>query len=87
MGYRFDITPNGQQIHIAFGSNEPNSKRHPCFKLASPEALLQLQTRVYEHFVGGKAAAPLEADEPGGENSGEWCYSFVGVCGICGVEY
>jgi hypothetical protein len=55
------------------------SKRHPCFKLASPEALLELQNKVYEHHVSGKAAAPQEADKPGGENSGEWCDSSLEV--------
>ncbi|TVY27595.1 hypothetical protein LHYA1_G004040 [Lachnellula hyalina] len=65
----FDIVPGGQQIHVAFGTNEPKSSRHPCFKVESPDALLKLQTRIYEHFESGKQAAPLEADKPG-ESSG-----------------
>ncbi|KAH8811193.1 Glyoxalase/Bleomycin resistance protein/Dihydroxybiphenyl dioxygenase [Xylogone sp. PMI_703] len=66
----FDITPGGQQIHIAFGANELKSSRHPCFRVESPEALVQLQTRIWEHHAAGGEAAPLEADKPGGENSG-----------------
>lgn len=67
----FDITPGGQQIHVAFGTNEPASKRHPCFKVASQEKLLELQVRVYEHFVSEEGnGKPTEADKPGGENSG-----------------
>ncbi|EHY56499.1 hypothetical protein HRR83_002416 [Exophiala dermatitidis] len=64
-----------QQVHIAFGPAkeflpENKSSRHPCFRLASPEALLQLRQRIWDHFVRGGAAAPREADEPGSENSG-----------------
>ncbi|RFU29529.1 hypothetical protein B7463_g6809, partial [Scytalidium lignicola] len=66
----FDITPGGQQIHIAFGLNEPKSSRHPCFKLESLQALLQLQKRIWDHHVAGGEAAPLEADKPGEDNSG-----------------
>ena len=44
---RFDITPGGQQIHIAIGPAEVESARHPCFKLYSLEALLELQERIY----------------------------------------
>ncbi|TVY39867.1 hypothetical protein LOCC1_G004306, partial [Lachnellula occidentalis] len=65
----FDIVPGGQQIHVALGTNEPKSPRHPCFKVESPDALLKLQTRIYEHAQSGKEAAPLEADKPG-ESSG-----------------
>lgn len=67
---RFDITPGGQQIHIAFGQNELKSSRHPCFKLESPEALLELRTRVWEAHVAGGAGAPVEADKPGEKDSG-----------------
>ncbi|KAG9228836.1 putative glyoxalase family protein [Amylocarpus encephaloides] len=68
----FDITPNGQQIHIAASSAlvEPRSHRHPCFKIGSLEEMLALQKKVYEHQVAGGNAAVLEADKPGGENSG-----------------
>ncbi|TVY86299.1 hypothetical protein LAWI1_G007965 [Lachnellula willkommii] len=65
----FDIVPGSQQIHVGFGTNEPKSSRHPCFKVESPDALLKLQTRIYEHLQSGKEAAPLEADKPG-ESSG-----------------
>ncbi|KAF2099029.1 glyoxalase family protein [Rhizodiscina lignyota] len=68
----FDITPKGQQIHIAF-SNTPNdmaASRHPCFKLESPQALLECQQRVYEHFERGDAGAPKMADKPGEQSSG-----------------
>ncbi|TVY81229.1 hypothetical protein LSUE1_G004544 [Lachnellula suecica] len=66
----FDITPGGQQVHIAFGQNDLKSPRHPCFKIASPEALLELRTKIYDHHVSGKAAAPQEADKPGEVDSG-----------------
>ncbi|RDL41633.1 Glyoxalase resistance protein dioxygenase [Venustampulla echinocandica] len=66
----FDITPGGQQIHIAFGANELKSSRHPCFKLDSPKGLLELQQRVWSHHVSGKSGAPAEADKPGEESSG-----------------
>ncbi|KAL2426771.1 hypothetical protein ABEF95_002124 [Exophiala dermatitidis] len=64
-----------QQVHIAFGPSkeflpENKSSRHPCFRLASPEALLQLRQRIWDHFVRGGEAAPREADEPGTESSG-----------------
>ena len=67
----FDIGDSGQQIHIAFGTNEPKSSRHPCFKLESPDALLKLRQRVWDHHVKGGESAPKEADEPGAENSGQ----------------
>ncbi|KIW30809.1 uncharacterized protein PV07_02509 [Cladophialophora immunda] len=69
----FDIGSWGQQVHIAFGAPsdfEKQSSRHPCFKLASPQALLQLRQRIWEHFVRGGQAAPTEADKPGEANSG-----------------
>lgn len=70
---RFDITPGGQQIHIAFDlPNDVKAMRHPCFKLESPEALAKLQRRVWEHFEMGAESegAPLEADRPGEPDSG-----------------
>lgn len=67
---RFDITPNGQQVHIAFGPPNEESSRHPCFRVESQEALLKLQSRVYEHFEAGGKGAPRAADKPGQENSG-----------------
>lgn len=70
---RFDIAASGQQIHIAFGDSGPKSSRHPCFKIASPDALLALRQRVWEHHQRGGEAAPQEADPPGGENSGRFC--------------
>ena len=66
----FDIGTSGQQVHIAFGPNELESSRHPCFKLESPQALLELQKKVYQHFEKGGKAAPKAADKPGEENSG-----------------
>lgn len=68
---RFDITPKGQQIHIALGPKEVESPRHPCFRLESAEALAKLQQRIWEHYQRGDASAPRMADKPGGENSGE----------------
>ena len=67
---RFDITPKGQQVHIAFGENEWDSSRHPCFRLESLDALLELQRKVWDHFVSGDIAAPKEADKPGEPDSG-----------------
>ncbi|KXJ86289.1 glyoxalase family protein [Microdochium bolleyi] len=63
-----------QQVHIAFGNPRDfehlESTRHPCFRVGSPESLLQLQQRVHEHFQRGGPGAPLAADKPGEENSG-----------------
>ncbi|EXJ61606.1 hypothetical protein A1O7_02034 [Cladophialophora yegresii CBS 114405] len=69
----FDIADSGQQVHIAFGEPsdfEKHSRRHPCFKLGSPAALVELQRRIWTHFEKGGDAAPREADRPGGVNSG-----------------
>ncbi|EPE35399.1 Glyoxalase/Bleomycin resistance protein/Dihydroxybiphenyl dioxygenase [Glarea lozoyensis ATCC 20868] len=66
----FDITPKGQQIHIAFGPPEQKSSRHPCFKIDTQGGLLELQRNVWDHHVRGGKAAALEADKPGEENSG-----------------
>ena len=68
---RFDIGDSGQQVHIAFGPNELKSSRHPCFKIESPEALLQLRQRIWEHHQRGGDSAPQEADKPGAESSGK----------------
>jgi hypothetical protein len=73
----FDIASSGQQIHVAFGSDADfealaaKSRRHPCFKIDSPEKLLELQKRIWAHFQAGGEGAPRECDEPGAENSGE----------------
>ncbi|KAL2826433.1 hypothetical protein BDW59DRAFT_160953 [Aspergillus cavernicola] len=67
----FDIGSSGQQVHVALGVNETkNSRRHPCFQLESPEKLLELQQRIWDHHVRGGDAAPLSVDQPGGQNSG-----------------
>jgi hypothetical protein len=59
------------QVHIAFGQNsEPKSSRHPCFKIESPEALLSLRQRIWDHHQRGDASAPREADKPGEAASG-----------------
>lgn len=72
----FDIADSGQQVHIAPGTNEEaKSSRHPCFKLGSPEQLLELRAKIWEHFERGGEAAPKEADQPGGVSSGESCLS------------
>ncbi|KAL4891433.1 putative glyoxalase family protein [Aspergillus ambiguus] len=68
----FNITADGsQQIHIAFGANEADSPRHPCLRISSLEALQELRQRIWDHHVRGGAAAPMEADKPGEEISGE----------------
>lgn len=51
-------------------ATEPKSSRHPCFKLESPEALLELRQRIWDHHQNGGAAAPKEADKPGEADSG-----------------
>ncbi|OBT39921.1 hypothetical protein VE00_09602, partial [Pseudogymnoascus sp. WSF 3629] len=68
----FDITPGGQQIHIAFDMpNDAKAMRHPCFKLESPEALEKLQRKVWRHFEmrTESEGAPLEVDRPGEADS------------------
>lgn len=73
----FDIGSSGQQVHIAPGDNESTkSARHPCFKLGSPDELLELRARIYAHFEQGGEAAPLEADKPGGASSGMYLLFF-----------
>ncbi|ORX39698.1 hypothetical protein BD324DRAFT_648329 [Kockovaella imperatae] len=70
----FRIGNGPQQIHVAFEKDPTHhstqSSRHPCFQLSSPEALLALQKRIWEHHKSGSQAAALECDEPGKENSG-----------------
>ena len=66
----FDIGSSGQQIHIAFGDSGPESSRHPCFRIESPEKLLELQRRVWAHYEKGEKGSPKAADKPGEENSG-----------------
>ncbi len=65
----FDIGSSGQQVHIAFGNND-DSSRHPCFRLESPEKLLELQKKVWAHHERKDKSAPKAADKPGDENSG-----------------
>ncbi|KAJ9122801.1 hypothetical protein QFC24_004232 [Naganishia onofrii] len=71
----FNIGTSGQQVHIAFPAHEQEladktARRHPCFHIASQEALYELQTRIYQHFEKGGEGAPLQADKPGDVNSG-----------------
>ncbi|WVR04291.1 hypothetical protein IAU60_001291 [Kwoniella sp. DSM 27419] len=70
----FKIGDGPQQIHIAFESlphgSEVLSSRHPCFQLPSPEALYELQKRIFQHSKTGAKSAARSCDEPGGENSG-----------------
>ena len=66
----FDIGSSGQQVHIAYGPNEKESPRHPCFKLESPEKLVELQKRVFQHFEKKNKSSPRAADQPGQVNSG-----------------
>lgn len=71
----FDIGTSGQQVHIAIGAPtdfQSTSSRHPCFKLQSPEALLELRRKIWEHFQRGGDGAPKAADKPGEEDSGEF---------------
>jgi len=72
----FDITPGGQQVHIAFGPNDLKSRRHPCFRLESLEALLELRKRIWQHFEKKDEASPQEADKPGEEDSGKFVLSY-----------
>lgn len=66
----FDIAGSGQQIHIAFQKHDGDlshvaSSRHPCFRLASPEALLALQRRILAHRDRSGPGAPIACDEVG----------------------
>ncbi|KAI5452751.1 hypothetical protein NCC49_000498 [Naganishia albida] len=72
----FNIGHSGQQVHIAFPATEAEladnraARRHPCFTLASQEAMAQLQARIWAHFERGGEGAPVQADKPGDVNSG-----------------
>ncbi|KAI0407130.1 hypothetical protein F4802DRAFT_612215 [Xylaria palmicola] len=69
----FDIGTSGQQVHVAFGQPEDfafDSRRHPCFRVADGEQLLELQRKVHAHLERGGPGAPRTADRPGDENSG-----------------
>jgi hypothetical protein len=85
---RFDIIPGGQQVHIAFGPNDLKSRRHPCFKLESPQALLELRNRIWEHFEKAEKSSPQEADKPGEVDSGT-CLSHSRVVPslLCLLKY
>ena len=76
---RFNISDGGQQVHIGFGENEPDSPRHPCFRVGSVEELHVLKQRIYDHHVRGGRAAPMSADKPGEAISGE-ISAFCFVC-------
>jgi catechol 2,3-dioxygenase-like lactoylglutathione lyase family enzyme len=70
----FDIGTSGQQVHVGFGDPQDfsfDSRRHPCFRVANSEQLLQLQRRIYEHHQNGGVGAPKAADRPGDLNSGD----------------
>lgn len=76
----FDIGSSGQQVHIAPGTNEERkSSRHPCFKLGSPQELMELRARIWAHYESGGEAAPLEADRPGDVSSG--MFDMFDECG------
>lgn len=69
-----DIGSSGQQVHISLPKHvgdtaPPDSSRHPCFKVGSLEALVELQKRIYGHWLRGGDDAPLSADAVG-ETSG-----------------
>ncbi|EPS25895.1 hypothetical protein POX_c04272 [Penicillium oxalicum] len=66
----FDVGSREQQIHISCGSTDPESRRHPCFRLSGRDELEAMKQAVYEHHVRGGPAAPMAADKPGEENSG-----------------
>ncbi|EYE96195.1 putative glyoxalase family protein [Aspergillus ruber CBS 135680] len=68
----FNLTddPKPQQIHVAFGTNESDSPRHPCFRIESMESLQALRQRLWEHHLKGDAAAPMHVDKPGEKISG-----------------
>lgn len=73
----FDIGASGQQVHISLPEHPDDvasfratdTNRHPCFRVGSPAALLELQKRVYGHWLRGGDGAPLAADAVG-ETSG-----------------
>ncbi|KAF2115988.1 hypothetical protein BDV96DRAFT_62088 [Lophiotrema nucula] len=66
----FDIGSSGQQIHISIQKHDqdttvPNSSRHPCFRIGSPEALIALQKRILQHLDAGGKDAPMACDAVG----------------------
>ena len=68
----FDIGTSGQQVHVACrGESEIESPRHPCFKINSPEELLDLQRKVFAHYEKQTTSSPRSADRPGEANSGK----------------
>ncbi|KAE8150394.1 hypothetical protein BDV25DRAFT_112461 [Aspergillus avenaceus] len=67
----YNIADGPQQVHIGFGVNEPDSPRHPCFRLGSLDDLQNLQKKIWEHHLRGGSAAPVQVDKPGGPISGE----------------
>jgi hypothetical protein len=83
------------QIHIApeRGTHTPypTSSRHPCFTFDSPEQLLELQKRIWDHHKSGASSAAMECDEPGQENSGSKVSSLAPLISKLirwqGVEY
>lgn len=69
----FALGASGQQVHVAIGKPHDfgaASSRHPCFRVAGPDALDELRQRVWAHFERGGEAAPKEADRPGERDSG-----------------
>lgn len=74
----FDIGTSGQQVHVACrGESEIESPRHPCFKIGSPQELLDLQNKIFQHYEKRTASSPRSADKPGEANSGE---KFIIMC-------
>lgn len=72
---------------IDFTEDARKATRHPCFRVENVDKLRELQVRVWGHFLEGKGekvdgeggtreerrlGAPVECDEPGKENSGEF---------------
>jgi hypothetical protein len=70
-------------VHITFGTTDPNSSRHPCFKLDSREELEEIKTSIYDHHLRGGPAAPMAADKPGEMDSGKLLRSLTeGLCSL-----
>jgi hypothetical protein len=67
-------------VHITFGATDPQSSRHPCFKLPSREELEEIKASIYNHHLRGGPAAPMVADKPGELNSGERCFQAGTEC-------
>ncbi|EPE06381.1 glyoxalase family [Ophiostoma piceae UAMH 11346] len=71
----FNVTDT-QQVHVAFGrdfdfsGDATTSSRHPCFKVASPDALLTLQRKIWDFYQKAGSGAPRACDQPGAESSG-----------------